>query len=352
MSVGASIVVIGGGPAGGATALELARAGCDVVLLEKQKVSGWKIGETLPPEARYHLQRLGNWERFQTERHLPCHGVVSVWGHAAPVEKDFIFNPYGHGWQLDRAQFESGLLNATIEAGGSVQFDVSVERIERQAAGWTVHTSTGCLLANWLVDCTGRRGTVIRHEGGRYEQIDQLVSVFAMAETSHRTDFDARTYVESHPDGWCYTALMPNGTRTVAFQTDSDLLPQESPTTAWLWERIAACSEICQLLNQHAYQLIDAPRVVPAHSGRFQQCVGSNWIAVGDAAMTFDPLSGQGSAKALESASLATQSILYHSDYQASCEKLWHNFLRERRDFYQAELRWSNSSFWSRRQQD
>ena len=203
-----------------------------------------KIGETLPPEARYHLQRLGHWERFQTEQHLPCPGVVSVWGHPAPVEKDFIFNPYGHGWQLDRAQFESGLLTATVEAGGSVQFDVCVDKIERQAAGWTVHTSTGCLVAHWLVDCTGRRGTVVRRAGGRYAQIDQLVAVFAIAATAHRTDCDARTYVESHPDGWCYTALMPNGTRMVAFQTDSDLLPQESPTTAWLWERIAACSVI------------------------------------------------------------------------------------------------------------
>jgi heterodisulfide reductase subunit A-like polyferredoxin len=44
----ARIVVIGEGPAGGALSLELAQASCDVVLLVKQPVSGWKIGETLP----------------------------------------------------------------------------------------------------------------------------------------------------------------------------------------------------------------------------------------------------------------------------------------------------------------
>ena len=49
-----TILVLGGGPAGGAAALELAQAGCHVVLLERQPMLGWKIGETLPPEARVH----------------------------------------------------------------------------------------------------------------------------------------------------------------------------------------------------------------------------------------------------------------------------------------------------------
>ena len=350
MVVAASIVVVGGGPAGAAIALELAQNGRDVVLLEKQSAPSWKIGETLPPEARVHLQRLGHWERFQSEQHhLPCHGVVSIWGGSTPVEKDFIFNPFGHGWQLDRAQFELQLLEAAAQAGCTVRFDVSVERIERQAAAWMIDTSSGTFRADWLVDCTGRRGAIIRCQAGRYEQIDRLVSIFALAKTSQDTDCDSRTYVESESGGWCYTALMPSGTRTVAFQTDSDLLPEGDPTTAWFWDRLGACPVICGLLKQHGYQLFDAPRVCPAHSARFQRCVGPNWIAVGDSAMTFDPLSGQGSAKALESARLAAQTILHQEDYQTACERLWLDFLRDRRDYYRAERRWMNAPFWSRR---
>jgi flavin-dependent dehydrogenase len=350
MSETVSVVVVGGGPAGGAIAVELAQAGRDVVILEKQAVSGWKIGETLPPEARIHLQRLGHLKQFHAERHLPCYGVVSVWGHPDPVERDFIFNPHGHGWQLDRAQFESGLLNAAIRAGCEVLSGVAVARIERRGAGWIVHTSARTIRSDWLVDCTGRRGAIIREEGGSYEQIDQLVAVYAIASTPYRTDFDSRTWVESHPEGWCYTALMPNGTRAIAFQTDGHLLPPGSPTTDWLLQRLATCPHICRLLEKHAYQIGDAPCVVPAHSGRFRQCAGPNWIAVGDAAMTFDPLSGQGSAKAFESACRAVQAILHGKDYQAASEQLWLNFLREYREFYRTELRWRNRPFWSRRQ--
>lgn len=263
-SVGIKVLILGGGPAGGFTGLELAQAGCDVVLLEKQVAPHWKIGETLPPEARIHLQRLGYWDRFQLDRHLPCHGVVSVWGSDVPIEKDFIFNPFGHGWQLDRARFESEVLRAAEAAGCQIQFGACIEGIESCPIGWTVKVASGKIIADWLVDCTGRGGAIVSHQSGGYEQLDGLISVFAVAKTSQHTDRDARTYVESHPDGWCYSALMPDGTRTVAFQTDEDLLPDGALTINWLWQRLKTGCEIYRLLTKHHYEFVAAPRVVAA----------------------------------------------------------------------------------------
>ncbi len=344
-----SIVVVGGGPAGAATALELAQAGCDVVLLERQRVAGWKIGETLPPESRVHLQRLGLWERFVADGHLPCHGIVSVWGHPTPVEKDFIYNPNGNAWQLDRAVFENMLLSAAADAGCRVCLNESVEDVSRTQGGWLIRTSTQTISTDWLIDATGRGGQLLRSERGQYQQLDQLISIFAIAQTNPTTDHDTRTYVESHTDGWCYTALTPTGTRTIAFQTDSDLVTQECINTAWLTCKLNECPIISVLLQKHVYNFTTAPRWIEAHSGRFEHCAGTNWLAVGDAAITFDPLSGLGSLKALESALNAVQSILYQADYAVACDIQWGNFLVERDDYYRAERRWSNSLFWSGR---
>jgi len=344
-----SVIVLGGGPAGGAIALELARSGREVVLLESQSKTGWKIGETLPPEARVHLQRLGHWERFQLEHHLPCHGVVSTWGNSVPVEKDYIFNPHGHGWQLDRSRFETGLLSAAVEAGCKVIFDTSVGYIARHAAGWSLETSKGPYGADYVVDCTGRRGCLIRQEGGCYEQLDRQIAVFCIAITTARTDADSRTFVESQPNGWVYTALMPNGARTISLQTDSDLMPEGEPTADWFWGQLRDCPRIHTLLTSHSYQLIGNPRSIAAHSGRYQRSAGPDWIAVGDSAMTFDPLSGQGAAKALVSAGLAAKAILTQGDYQEECDRLWAEFVNTRRVFYQAEERWKTRPFWERR---
>jgi hypothetical protein len=65
--------------------------------------------------------------------------------------------------------------------------------------------------------------------------------------------------------------------------------------------------------------------------------------------MTFDPLSGQGTAKSLDSSHQAVRYMLEGDDYQAYCDSMWREYLRERRDSYLAEMRWPDRPFWKRR---
>ncbi len=347
-----TVLVLGGGPAGGAAALELAQAGCDVVLLERQTTSGWKIGETLPPEARVHLQRLKHWETFQQSGHLPCYGIVSCWGSSVPVEKDFIMNPYGHGWQLDRAKFESALLQAAEDAGCQVFYGAEASTVQYQSQEWLLETSVGEFRAEWLLDCTGRNGLFAENGlAGSFEQLQDYVSLYCILNSPTGKDRDGRTYIESNQFGWVYSALMPNGSRIVAFLTDRDLISSATTASQWLQQRIQEGSEIKRLLQDNAYPPIEKVHQVNATSGRYQNFAGSRWILVGDAGMTFDPLSGWGSTKAIVSAAAAVQMVLSGSNYQAACEELWKSYLRQYRDYYLAELRWSDSPFWSRRHQ-
>ena len=69
------VLVLGGGPAGAAAALELAQTGYDTALLERSAAPTWKIGETLPPDARVHLKHLKHLDVFlQVDT---CHATVS-----------------------------------------------------------------------------------------------------------------------------------------------------------------------------------------------------------------------------------------------------------------------------------
>lgn len=345
-----TVLVLGGGPAGGAAALELAQAGCSVVLLERQAKPGWKIGESLPPEASVHLRRLRLWDDFRNGGHRPCYGIVSCWGSSTPVEVDFLRNPYGNGWQLDRARFEQDLLQAARNAGCQLVLGTEVREVQFQTDKWLIETTTGSFQADWLLDCTGRKG-ILAAQGlaGSFEPLQDYVSLYCLVESADRNDHDARTYVESYPTGWAYSALMPNGTRIVAFLTDGDLIPAGTSPADWMREWIKEGPQIQRLLKEHAYQPIEDVHVISATSGRYQKFTGPQWILVGDAAMTFDPLSGWGSTKAIVSAASAVQTVLNGRDYQAVNEELWKTYLSQYREYYLAEQRWPDSPFWSRR---
>ena len=117
----ANVAVLGGGPAGTATALALARAGRSVMVLERSRYESVRVGETLPPDIREPLSELGVWDRFERDGHAPSPGIASAWGHADLYDNDFVFNPYGHGWHIDRRRFDATLADAADEAGVDVQ---------------------------------------------------------------------------------------------------------------------------------------------------------------------------------------------------------------------------------------
>src|SRR5262249_50722034 len=102
------------------------------------------------------------------------------------------------------------------------------------------------------------------------------------------------------------------------------------------------------------------PRFFAANSSRLDRAAGENWLAIGDAAMAFDPLSGQGVYKALQSACRAAEAIHQHStgntwafqEYAAAVAQDFDSYQITRRAFYSRERRWPCSAFWQRRSRD
>lgn len=334
------VVVIGGGLAGAATALTLARSGASVTVFEKETSSNWKIGEGLPPAARPILQQLGVWERFVADGHLASYGNCSAWGSSELVDQSFVFNPHGNGWHLDRSCFDRMLLDAAIEAGAKL---FSADEFETAQAGF-------------VVDASGRSSWFARRQGARRVNHDHLVGAAALLKAyGNIADRDSLTMVEAVANGWWYASLLPGEKLVAVFLSDADLDSARKAAAIEGWLSLLAETErLRSRIERHGYRIEIAPRIVSANSSRLDVVTGDSWLAVGDAAAAFDPLSSQGIVTALEFGTLAAEAILSGrpealKSYSERLETVFAAYLLNRNFYYSQERRWPDSTFWLRR---
>ena len=71
-------IVIGGGPAGGTAAALVAEAGFSTLLVEREAVPRFHVGESLMPETYWTLQRLGVLAQMQTSPFVKKYSVQFV----------------------------------------------------------------------------------------------------------------------------------------------------------------------------------------------------------------------------------------------------------------------------------
>ena len=203
-----TVAVIGGGPAGASAALELVRLGIETVLVEQSDGSGNPIGECLAPSARPLLQRLGLDGVLRASGALPSYGNQSSWGgDGALADRDFLREPHGHGWHLDRPAFNRALLDAVEAAGVSVWRQNRATSLERANGGWRIRTASSdgerVLHANMLVDASGRRAVVARRERVRRRTFDSQIAAvgFLVPNSLAAPLHDATTWIEA-ARGW------------------------------------------------------------------------------------------------------------------------------------------------------
>ncbi|MEU0937720.1 FAD-dependent monooxygenase [Embleya sp. NPDC005971] len=356
------VVVAGGGPAGAAAAITLARAGRSVLLAD---AGGGPpaIGEALPGAARVLLADLGVGEHVPGAGHLPCYATLSVWGSPQPVTVSAIDDPNGPGRHLDRPLFDRRLRDGARAAGAEVAERTPVGAPTRRPdgtwsvpLGWPDRREVVC--CDWVVDATGRRAAVATGSGGaRRHTHDALVALHLTLVDPTACDTDASTVVESGPDGWWYTALVPGNRRLVAYFTDADLPTARAGDSAGFRARLAETTEIGRRLAGWPLPSPVLPRRAPAHGAHLDRVCGPGWIAAGDAATAFDPVSSQGILTALYTGLTAGQTVDAHlaghrdapDTYQARLADLRHAYHRNHHHAYTAEQRWPHTPFWHRR---
>lgn len=190
---------------------------------------------------------------------------------------------------IDRAPFDDALRKMAMDAGvtGIVGRVVAAQRkggetlVEIDSGG-----ARALLAAAVVVDATGRLSAVARRLGARRLISERRIAAHRLVGSPRASDRDpAWLDVESSGNsgqvGWSYEVSGPDGRR----ERWEVYRPAQSMSG-----RTRACAD--------------------ASSALLSRTAGEGWIAIGDAAASFDPITSQGLANALSTALVATGAIL------------------------------------------
>jgi len=320
-----------------------------------------RVGETVPPDTRVLLEKLGLWQRFLTQGHHPTLGSCSSWGSADLGYNDFLMNAHGHGWHLDRKRFDEFLRNSAISAGVAIFVPMKVVGFETAGDDafclHTVHAERASLNARYVVDATGIHSAFARRAGAVQLLTDRLTCVCGFFEASSGASRSQLAMLEATEEGWWYCAALPNRRVAVMFATDSSTVRDHRLTLENPWfARLLRTSHIAPRLDG-CRLLAGEMATCVAPSFALNRASGARWLAVGDAASCYDPLSSAGIYKALSDGVNAGEAIAAALEsasaippqYAAAVAADYRAYELHRDDLYRRERRWSDSPFWRRR---
>lgn len=353
------ILVAGGGIAGAVACLRLRQQGHTPIWITPRVAPGDRPGEHLAPAARPLLAEIEALHLLDRPYHREAASLYSAWGSAQLAERNALLLLEGPGSVVDRARFEADLVDLAKQRGLQPR-TAKITAVEPVGEQWRISLSEARETADYLVDATGRRALIARRHANRY-RADQLTAAVGFYRQRPGCEVEATrtTLIEAVSDGWWYAALLPDGRLALNHYTDPDSLPDALRTDLAAWERlIGATRHIRRWIDEAGFVIDRPPRLHSAATTWLAPCAGRRWLAVGDSAAAFDPLSSHGMTTALwtgitgaDVALAATTGGMEPSHRFVERVALGvQQFLRSRRQIYGIEQRFADRPFWQRRQ--
>jgi menaquinone-9 beta-reductase len=298
-SVSADVVVVGGGPAGSATAAGLAKAGFHVILVDRSSFPRRKpCGECLNPGAVAAVRRLGLLEELLDN---PCRSIRGWQIH--PVAGPAFTGEFPHdegGIAVRRNKFDGLLLEHARRSGAELRLGGRVNDLIREGgAVCGVQTTRGPIRARLVVGADGLRSVVLR----RSLLLRRHPRLRKVALTAHVRN-------AATPGEWGGMHLTPTGCVGVA-DVGGGLVNVVVVVQGASAARIAGRREeqfdatLSTVPGLERAERIESVLATGPFDWPVRTAVADGVLLVGDAAGYYDPFTGQGIYRALRGAELS-----------------------------------------------
>jgi flavin-dependent dehydrogenase len=317
-------IVIGGGPAGSTTAGLVAQAGFSTLLVEREKMPRFHIGESLMPETYWTLQRIGVLDKMKKSGFVRKFSVQFV-SHTGQESQPFYFPDHdprecSRTWQVERADFDQLLFRNAADKGAHCFDETRVLEVRfnrDRAVGVRLQTAEGLtknVASRVVVDASGQQALVAHRLGLRRDNPRlKKAAIWTYYRGAQRDpgDHGGGTIVlhTTSKNSWFWFIPLQHEITSIGVVSDNDyLLKGRGKPPEVFGQELARCPALVQRVAEA--ERVDEFRVAKEYSYTTHRHAGDGWVLVGDAFGFIDPIYSSGVYFALKSGEMAADAII------------------------------------------
>ncbi len=321
------LIVVGAGPGGSAAAAIAARGGLRTLLLEREPVPIFKIGESLMPDTHGVFEKMGALRAMQRSRFVEKHSV-QFFTKTGKASMPFYFDKERPGddsartWQVRRSEFDQLLMDTAAGQGAEVHRGVNVRDVlfnDGRAVGVrAVAEGNGGpvdLPSRIVIDATGQSALLARRlDLGRVDYGLRHASIYTHFRGAIRDEGkdEGATLILHTTSGECWFWYIPLAGDVVSVGVvgpmDTLIRNRDGRPHEIFFEEVGNCAEIERRIRP-ARQCRPVS-VMKDFSYRIEKMAGDGWIAIGDAFSFIDPVYSSGVFLALKSGEMAAETAI------------------------------------------
>ena len=317
-------VVMGAGPAGCTTATLLAQAGHSTLLVEREAMPRFHVGESLMPETYWTFERLGILDEMQRRGFVRKVGVQFV-NSTGRESQPFFFDEHdprdcSKTWHVERAEFDQMLFENAAAKGAECHDRTRVMQVDLSDDGphsVTLQTADGdkqTVQTRVVVDGTGQSCLLANRLGLRETDPNlRKSSIWGYFHGAMRNeDPERNTTIIMHTNdkrAWFWYIPLSKDIVSVGVVGNNDYLLKGRGTPEQVFaEELAKCPGVQRRVENATRE--PELHVAKEFSYWTRQHSGRGWVLVGDAFGFIDPIYSSGVFLAFQSGEAAADAII------------------------------------------